>query len=1556
MNRHELVQNPEGAGNELEKTPVTENGKEIENAQEDAAIETISKEIENAVEGIEEINSVVLDNKEEKQNTSLVRFFNRARAIKEEAGRLVSEMQESIAARRKEKKLEGIYHRVFRGEPSKEVSLTSLQEIYSGIGSDTLQTPREIREFIREEVVRPHVKEALQENDLAEALHWYELSATNDEKSDKEMVGYFSREALKKDPQATPRKLYETGISLLGENPRMLMRFLSYMYSSAPSSMYEEGQRESVKQDVVRVAEENKHNPRVLKEIPISIFAFDELTSPELKRAWLMQNGLPYSRYGVLFIDAWKVLSPEDRMDVIEKTVGEINASDSGKVRLIGESMGYLEFHPDEFAALLKGVNRVEKRYRRITAEDVGRNSKIALLTNKRVLKCSPDAESRILSQLSETERFDLLDRDLTDASSIEQKKEALYFLQSAEKLDLNEKTLEAIALGMATSGGINFLASFCTSGFFTSAIREDIVSRILKTEYLSANSAPAVFDELLEKIKNDPDTHVRNMGERLFYRFGSKEGLRHRLTDVIQGAECADRDALVAAYVRKEGSWELAPEFIEMFVERDLLDMKYAPEFLSRMRLGHEDVMAEKMKALQVRDAEKYDQILSLAEKEGSGSVLALGLREKFFDPSRDVVDRIINGSIKEKKGSINQGGVLSLIESKVIPLGMAVDSTLEVGNLYLLGGIARGHAASSSDDRKVVFEKVRAVQNVETRLFLLDNAEIFRDFMNQANFVPESEDIALQQKNHGLILALLREKNNSGLKLGGDFFERVIRFGTEAKNPSFIVGLLKVNAKEFNPSEEVLKDLFSSIEQKNEEGDRNGIVQFMELYFTDNARYKFLDKDNEVQRFFEKTAKESMRLSEAFLDNFLDPADGWYKDLYGEREGIPDDVLKDLLSTALQSNELSKKFYTYGQCAEYFKSVLGGQEKSEDQKDRKKYLIKYGMNKADPSWLLEKKILTSENFVSTMAYAKERGIDFPVKRFFDVYYPEMEKFKADLLKKLDENSPDEVRYELQKALSETKETGKLFESIGRYDGLRMKHVAAGEFIGSLFSRKKTGQEMPNLNERERKNFEEMQSFVDAHRSAQSDFGLTIVALIGAREYDPELTLEEYLEKMVVSLRRYQKLISSWDGKKVPETIRASIGMEYEVTTSTGKAYQETSGRAAENDFIEFNEFARIGRGRDGVYEIATQVADNPYLVLAQMDLLQELDFIDLNFKKEGYEKGARGMHLTIGGASGIRNDENSNLLHNLLIMSNWGGVNAGKDIKGASRGRPYVMRPRAAFGGEDFWAKTGSVEMRSLSIDKWEPFERTLSTAYCGAVAIQAIEKYTTKINPSSFDFEAEKFPQDEKELYEIFKEKDLLARGEGSPEHSFDEHVWKSIYAWVRMMHDVKEAVKKHNGEFLERETYGYLDKSGAWVDAKDFGGEGNKQRFSDVAKTLGHEDVDTYVEGLKIKEADLFSEVTPQLINACSGIANLYLKPSKELGGDVANAAAMFAVTKVEGKIESDSFEMVEKTPFEQNKERRGYYSLQGASEEMIIHAIQRALLAFRGRMEETFAFQ
>ena len=405
-------------------------------------------------------------------------------------------------------------------------------------------------------------------------------------------------------------------------------------------------------------------------------------------------------------------------------------------------------------------------------------------------------------------------------------------------------------------------------------------------------------------------------------------------------------------------------------------------------------------------------------------------------------------------------------------------------------------------------------------------------------------------------------------------------------------------------------------------------------------------------------------------------------------------------------------------------------------------------------------------------------------------------------------------------------------------------------------------------------------------------------------------------------------------------------------------------------SDIVRLSEAAHIGNGRDAVHEIATRPATNPYLTLLEMQILNDLKYIDLNFEySPEYQKGARGYHLTIGGEKGLSVNANTNFLQNSILAASWGGIHAGETGKRVSGGRGVTLRGRSAGDSNNikiFDKPTGSVELRSLSVDKMEPFQRSVVTAYHGAIAIQALEKYTDCTSDLICNFyKNNSETKNENEFIQNLKNSGLLKEG-----YEENEKNMKIVYAWAELVSEVKEALDYHNNEFLNGETTGYLDKDGSWVDTVDFGGNYNKNRFNSVVDSIDPTlSVEEYVNSTKIEFKKLFTSFNSEIADSLTKINNLYLKPgsvSKEiktetenkkivkLVGDQANAISMLELTRFDNEnIEyrtDDTY--LKSTVFDTlGEQREGYYYVQGGSEKMITHACQRALLKFNKKMEE-----
>lgn len=206
--------------------------------------------------------------------------------------------------------------------------------------------------------------------------------------------------------------------------------------------------------------------------------------------------------------------------------------------------------------------------------------------------------------------------------------------------------------------------------------------------------------------------------------------------------------------------------------------------------------------------------------------------------------------------------------------------------------------------------------------------------------------------------------------------------------------------------------------------------------------------------------------------------------------------------------------------------------------------------------------------------------------------------------------------------------------------------------------------------------------------------------------------------------LIKYNEIISKY--KKLP--IKTSIWMEYEVTSSIARWYESEIWSNFKKDITTISEYSWVWRWNDAIHEIATKPTDNPYLTILEIQLLQDLDFLDLNFKKQDYEKWARWIHLTLWWEYWIYANNSTNFIQNCLQASNFWWVNAWKEVDNINR--ISNLREKWYDCEAIFWhKKTECCEYRTFNIDKSESFERLVISIFNLNMAKQAIDKYVKK-----------------------------------------------------------------------------------------------------------------------------------------------------------------------------------------------------------------------------------
>lgn len=468
------------------------------------------------------------------------------------------------------------------------------------------------------------------------------------------------------------------------------------------------------------------------------------------------------------------------------------------------------------------------------------------------------------------------------------------------------------------------------------------------------------------------------------------------------------------------------------------------------------------------------------------------------------------------------------------------------------------------------------------------------------------------------------------------------------------------------------------------------------------------------------------------------------------------------------------------------------------------------------------------------------------------------------------------------------------------------MKEELDAKSVGNeKISRVKNIEASFNIGDAREKIPEEIRIVLERFEESYGPKGKNLVSLaVAAYGIESPKILTKRLESM-------EKILNKYDHDAIPDGARVSMGIEYEVTSSIVNRYDESSSFGYKKDIELVSRSADIAQGRDAVHEIALRPNYNPYMMLAEVKLLQDAGFIDFNF--ETYNQAPRGYHLSLVGDGGLSVDENINFLNNMLTMTQLSGVTAGNTISSTKKIH------QKSFESLGIVSQKGvRCEMKGMATDSVEQFEKAVITSHHAGIAIQVYNKYS----------------------------QDGVLNG---PFVSNQER--EIVFTWATLRQEITDAVSEHNESFVDSEFNGFLlDNKGEYHDT----GEHidimrNKSLVS--AETLSSE---AFRNKISLSTKDLFESQTPEFVNALTNTANIFLKPPQGGENSSVNARAVIDTVKqsgykgiVEGRSQDSLFE-------KDGKIREGYYTIQGASEEMIIHKSQIILNRFNAKMEALLA--
>lgn len=391
--------------------------------------------------------------------------------------------------------------------------------------------------------------------------------------------------------------------------------------------------------------------------------------------------------------------------------------------------------------------------------------------------------------------------------------------------------------------------------------------------------------------------------------------------------------------------------------------------------------------------------------------------------------------------------------------------------------------------------------------------------------------------------------------------------------------------------------------------------------------------------------------------------------------------------------------------------------------------------------------------------------------------------------------------------------------------------------------------------------------------------------------------------------LEEIEKILNLYHSENIPENCKVSMGIEYEVGKSIENNYGAGSYRGYVEDMTNISKAAGISRGNDAVWEIATKPTINPYLLIAEIKLLQDAGMLDFNFEK--YTNAARGFHLSLGGESGLSaKSKDMNFLQNILTFSGYTGLLLGKEV-GSVKGIHSKNLDSAGI------TNTGErVEFKGMGGDSFEQFEKTVITAHNVAIATQLEKKY-----------------------------------GENSEFKNLQEALILTEYK--KLKDEMVLAIKLHNESFID------MKFAGSFIDS-----QGNYQvtEILDRKTYLGSENVDLNEEQKKyIIRQDIFNPTTADSVNAITRANNLITFKKPVLPGDYYEnnklkpewrGNSSDVLTRMKNENGDDLLGKPQDSIFERNGELRyGYYALQGTSTEMITHKVQILINNFNKAMNE-----
>ena len=320
-----------------------------------------------------------------------------------------------------------------------------------------------------------------------------------------------------------------------------------------------------------------------------------------------------------------------------------------------------------------------------------------------------------------------------------------------------------------------------------------------------------------------------------------------------------------------------------------------------------------------------------------------------------------------------------------------------------------------------------------------------------------------------------------------------------------------------------------------------------------------------------------------------------------------------------------------------------------------------------------------------------------------------------------------------------------------------------------------------------------------------------SILILTVEKLYRDGIKEKDFNSELCKRIDEYKKIIDMYPEDKIPEWLKISTWIEFEMTNHFLNWYKETTWNDYYDVVNKIVDKAKIGIEREAAYEFATKPATNPMITLLEIHLLQELNLLDINdmqklwnIKATNYKsRNWTWYHLNIWSDSDMWIDDNIQFIQNLSTIMPRSWISNGENIGRINR-YSNLNSKTSKFSVFPNSESKKYVELRTYSVDDVELFEKNVlfntyaimwSQAQKKVSKMHSIDFFHSKIINSSINISI----NNSDDLMYLLEKKQLF----------FDDQDLKSkkiASEFMFMQISVLRAIDYYNKNFIDNELFG------------------------------------------------------------------------------------------------------------------------------------------------------